>query len=1054
MKPVVLNHSENVTRTLNYMKPVVLNHSESSMMNAKAIVGRRRPGGVRPARWMSFGLLFILTLLLSFQLLAQTLGPPIRVGIVYSATSANLFYGTGTTAGNQLVYSDLFMSVQHQAMMAGVPYDVLTETDLLNATTLSKYNALILPNFTWVNSTQAAAIANALKNAVTVSHIGLITADELMTLSETGAALSSDPYFYMQSILGLGWNGYRHYPDPPSAAAALATTRAVASSGIDSQVGDPTTAASSETSGQNASVLAQMNLRTDQLMSKSPVAINAVGASAARASVASANSLAAASSAAPPPCLLLAASPVPPATTPHPVMRDYTPGEVILSFTNIYFEEFGTPATAPPAGQTSWPTFDTLATMSFPDDPNPWNAVLALANGGRIVHFANEQIMANGNLLWPALQWVIFGDTTPVGLKLTRNQSLFVSRTDMDQSMYHDQYLVPPDPLDPPVEQPLLSLLGTWKSSYNYVGSYYINIGNNRAGGEYTDWIVAGPLYKQYLALGNEIGTHSYTHPDDTSTLTATQLQSEFQRSKTIIQNNLGITVYGAAVPGNPESLAVDKTLNSWFTYLSGRYANVGAGFTGGFGYLAPDYKMLYFSLNLWPDYTALVWYGWTSDATKVEWQNQYNTLLNHASQPIIHWLWHDYGPTTDLLKLGASSSNLDPTGLYTDTIAYAHDQGTEFATAADVSQRLLSYRTAQVQVANVDANTLTAVVTASDVGKGALRVYDPRVITSVDAWYGYNEKEVFLPTAGGVFTIHLGASPPDPVTRITSLPMRAELKSLTGDGKTVWFTLVGEGQVVLSLPPDSTAAAVSCVPPASDVSFNSSSSSSPATVVLTLASAGTYNVSVSPGTSTSGKPPVQVVFESKGAEDGWVLESRWGSKVGGSVNAAGNGNVALRIGDDANRRQYKFILSFDTSTIPAPAKIISARLELTRGGTSGTDPFQTGSFGTASFDIKKGSFGANGLEASDFQTAADYPGAGTLVNQGSVDRTLYSVVLSSDAINYINTSGTSNTRTQFRFYFTISTDNDRVADYDGFYSGGAAVAARRPHLVITYQPQ
>src|SRR6202048_2329338 len=51
-----------------------------------------------------------------------------KVGIVYSATTAALYFG-GSPAG-QTAYSDLFMAAQHQAEAAGVSYDLLGEADL------------------------------------------------------------------------------------------------------------------------------------------------------------------------------------------------------------------------------------------------------------------------------------------------------------------------------------------------------------------------------------------------------------------------------------------------------------------------------------------------------------------------------------------------------------------------------------------------------------------------------------------------------------------------------------------------------------------------------------------------------------------------------------------------------------------------------------------------------------------------------------------------------------------------------------------------------------
>ena len=180
-----------------------------------------------------------------------------------------------------------------------------------------------------------------------------------------------------------------------------------------------------------------------------------------------------------------------------------------------------------------------------------YNAVIATETGGRNLHFADPSIFADSNLGWQGIDWSVYGTGVKVGLDMTRNQSMFISRDDVDQSMFADEA--------PAIAAKLGNILADWKTKYNFVGSHYINIGNNPTAGEFTDWSVMQPIYQQWLDLGNEIGTHSYTHPEFTNNLTAQQLKFEFQDSKEIIQNQLGVTVNGAAIPGNPESLAVDR---------------------------------------------------------------------------------------------------------------------------------------------------------------------------------------------------------------------------------------------------------------------------------------------------------------------------------------------------------------------------------------------------------------------------------------------------------------------------------------------------------------
>ena len=79
-----------------------------------------------------------------------------RVGIVYSQTTATRYW-------NAIAYSQLFMVAQHQAMMAGVPFDLLTEQDLTTIDNLVNYDALIFPYFANVPNSLLASIQTALR---------------------------------------------------------------------------------------------------------------------------------------------------------------------------------------------------------------------------------------------------------------------------------------------------------------------------------------------------------------------------------------------------------------------------------------------------------------------------------------------------------------------------------------------------------------------------------------------------------------------------------------------------------------------------------------------------------------------------------------------------------------------------------------------------------------------------------------------------------------------------------------------------------------------------
>ena len=108
------------------------------------------------------------------------------------------------------------------------------------------------------------------------------------------------------------------------------------------------------------------------------------------------------------------------------------------------------------------------------------------------------------------------------------------------------------------------------------------------------------------------------------------------------------------------------------------------------------------------------------------------------------------------------------------------------------------------------------------------------------------------------------------------------------------------------------------------------------------------------PATPAAPTSPTTVTLVSIAAQDGWVLESGETTNVGGSINATATTTSALRAGDNNQDRQYKSVVSFDTSSIPDGATIVSVTLRLLRGTASGTNPFTT--HGTCWVDVQSGS--------------------------------------------------------------------------------------------------
>ena len=116
-----------------------------------------------------------------------------RIGIVYSDTTANAYF-------SKTAYSQLFMAAQSQAMQAGIPFDILSESDLTNLATLAKYDVLVFPSFRNVQAGQVNAITNTLEQAVNDFGIGLIAGGEFMVVDAAGAALPGNSYARMELL--------------------------------------------------------------------------------------------------------------------------------------------------------------------------------------------------------------------------------------------------------------------------------------------------------------------------------------------------------------------------------------------------------------------------------------------------------------------------------------------------------------------------------------------------------------------------------------------------------------------------------------------------------------------------------------------------------------------------------------------------------------------------------------------------------------------------------------------------------------------------------------
>ena len=592
-----------------------------------------------------------------------------RVAFVYSETTEANFF-------QPKAYSQLQMALQHQSMQAGIGFDLISESALLDVANIVNYDVLVLPFFAYAKASEVDTITQTLQHAVYRYGIGVISGDNLLTNDESGAAFPGDAFLRMKRVLGIQrFGGYGPAP-------------------IELRIADQV----------------------------------------------------------------------------HPMLENYSAGEVLLDVSNGYTSYFGAIAEAQVEAVVVQETFGSVN-----------GAVLAIDAPGRSVHFASLSFLADTHLVWPAILWSIYGSETSYGLKLGRQKSLFVARNDMDQSMFVDEV-----PLVYPVLLPLLAL---WKARYDFVGSYYINLGNNRRAGEYTDWNLSGPYLLSFLDLANEVSTHSYTHPHQMNTLSAAQIAFEFADSAAVIEQNLPVTVLGGAIPGAPDTLATALEISNHLDYVSGGYSGVGAGYPNAFGFLRPGETTVYLSPNMTFDFSNVEFLGHTAEETEQIWAGEYDRILTHSNQPIVHWPWHDYGPTVSL-----------PDGytvaMYENTIAMAHADGAEFLTGDDLHRRINAQQGASVLVLG---NTIT-VTGGAELGSMAIEARGSGVIRNVGDWFAFNETHVLLPSGGGLFTVESGTVADD-VVHLTDLPMRSVLQSVVGDGVELAFTFVGQGAATVYVP-------------------------------------------------------------------------------------------------------------------------------------------------------------------------------------------------------------------------------------------------------------
>ena len=183
--------------------------------------------------------------------------------------------------------------------------------------------------------------------------------------------------------------------------------------------------------------------------------------------------------------------------------------------------------------------------------------------------------------------------------------------------------------------------------------------------------------------------------------------------------------------------------------------------------------------------------------------------------------------------------------------------------------------------------------------------------------------------------------------------------------------------------------------------------------------------------------PPV--LYASTGAQDGWILESGQGTGIGGSMSST---STTLILGDDASNRQYRSILSFDTSSLPDNSTITSAKIRIYQSGSpSGTNPFSA--LGNLNVSIQKGFYSTlSSLQLSDFNASSS---ASNVATFGATPVSGWYTATMTTGFSNINKGGL----TQFRLAFGTATNANNVADFMRFVSGDGG--GNKPQLYITY---
>ena len=195
------------------------------------------------------------------------------------------------------------------------------------------------------------------------------------------------------------------------------------------------------------------------------------------------------------------------------IMKGYTAGQVIETYASEGYAAYqGVGGTAT----------DVLVNQNV-TGVGTLPGVVQTTTGGTNVHFATTDLLGDSNLLSNAIQTVALGTQPGVALHMSRDAGVVAVRMDMDQSQFPAD--VSPAGGGSGIYGTLIPILQQWNQQYDFVGSYFINIGDTPTAADpaTTNWAVSLPYYQDLLAMGSEIGNHSYTHLLNPPTTTVTE---------------------------------------------------------------------------------------------------------------------------------------------------------------------------------------------------------------------------------------------------------------------------------------------------------------------------------------------------------------------------------------------------------------------------------------------------------------------------------------------------------------------------------------------------